>query len=179
MGLSISPYQSRSVHCENHMELLHAHIMKHLIYSALQKGGINCHNRNHAPKGKSCGKGNRMLLRNSHIKETVRIPLGKLLKPGSSRHGCCDGSQFLLFLCLLAKRLRKHICISRTGLLLRRSACLHIKRPDSVEHIRIASGRLIAPAFFCKHMNHNRSFHTLGFIEKTHHLAHIVPVYRS
>ena len=179
MCLTICSNKTCPVHCKDHMKLLHAHIVKHLIHSSLQKGGINGNHRNHSAKCQSGCKGNRMLFCNSHIKEPIRKSLGKLFQPGTIRHGSCNGNQLLFFCCHLAQSICKHIRIARTDLLLGWLSSLDVKRSDSMKHIRILSCRFIATSLFCKNMNHNRPFHTLCLIKKTHHLAHIMPVHRS
>ena len=85
----------RSVHCKNHMKILHTYVVEDLIYRPLKEGRINSHYRNYSAKGQTCSKGNRMLFCNSHVKKPVGKLLSNFLSPVPSGMAAVIPTSFL------------------------------------------------------------------------------------
>ncbi len=79
MGLTVAAYNACPVNSEDHMLILQADIMQHLVISPLQKRRIDRKYRYESFHGQSCRKCNRMLLRNPYIKKSIRKLIVKTL----------------------------------------------------------------------------------------------------
>lgn len=69
MGLSVIPHNPGAVNGQNDMFLADSRIVQYLVIAPLQEGGINRENRKRPVMGKTGGKGDGVLLRDSHIKK--------------------------------------------------------------------------------------------------------------
>ena len=67
-------------------------IVNQLVITSLEEGRIDGHYRAHSLAGQPACKGNRMLFRHSHIKESLREPAIEILQPGAVLHSCRNGT---------------------------------------------------------------------------------------
>src|SRR5699024_12517011 len=69
VSFPVASYQSGSVHREDHMQVLNADVMDHLVKGALQKRRVDRHDRNHSRGGKPGGERDRKSTRlnSSHV----------------------------------------------------------------------------------------------------------------
>ena len=155
VGLSVASHQSCPVYGKKDRKILDTYVMKHLIVSSLQKGGIDCHHRTQARSRHARSACHCMSLRNSHIKKAVRKLFSKSCKSRTVRHSRCHGYQLWMGFPKLAQLSGKYLCIG--GFLLFPiffSRC-NIKRTHTVKYGRILLRRFISLSLFCDHMDQN------------------------
>ena len=164
VGLSIATHQPCTVNGKYNRQILNTHIVQDLVISSLQEGRVDCHHRLHASCCQPCRKGYRMLLRNSHIEESVFIHVTEPLKPCTVRHSGRNCHHFLITLPQLTHYSRENIRIIGHCSGMRRNTSLDIKRIRTMESCRMTFCRTISLALFGHHMNHDSAFHPFGFL---------------
>ena len=97
MRLTVCAYQSCTVDCKNHMQILHTDIMKHLIHCPLKKRRVNCNDRDHSAQRKSCCKTDCVFLCDSYIKKTLRKCFLKSHKAGAYFHSRSNAHKLRIF----------------------------------------------------------------------------------
>ena len=179
MCFSVTSYQTGTVYGKNHMQILNADIMYHLIISPLQKRGIYCNHRLQSCGCQSCGKGHRMLFGNAHIKKTIRKHIMKPLQSGSVRHCCCNSHYIRLTVSHLPHNGRKNICIIGFDSLFLWQTGFNHKWLCSMESGRMTHRRFIALSLLGTDMQQNCTVYLLCFFKCPHQLIDIMSVIRS
>ena len=178
MCLPVAAHQPRSVHGKDHRQILNAHIMEYLVVCPLQKRGVYGHNGLQASRRKPCRKSHRMLFRDPHIEETVRVHIAEPFQACAVRHGRRDSHNFFITLPQLAHDRGKDVRIIGV-----RSGMGRNPRPD-IEGLRaVKSGgmalrRQISLALLGQHMNQHGPLHTLGITDHGDHGGDVMTVHR-
>ena len=92
-----------AVNSKQHRQFLNGNVVDHLIVGALEEAGVNCDNRFVTADSQPCGKGDRVLLGNRHIKILIREGFGETHHTGTFTHGRGDRHQFRIVFCFLAQ----------------------------------------------------------------------------
>lgn len=82
--------------------------MDDLVIGALQEGGVDAHHRQHSLTGKTCRKGDSVLLCHTHIKKALRVTMGKELQSGTVFHGSGDRAELRVLCSLLHQQLAEN-----------------------------------------------------------------------
>ena len=179
MGLSVASHKPCPVNRENHMQVLNADIVKNLIVGPLQEGGIHCHHRLQASGRQPGRKGYRMLLCDSHIKETIRKHILKPFEACSVRHGRSDRHHLLIPIPELAHHRREDIGIIGLRPLMLRQSRLDLKGLRAMKAGRMPLCRSVSLSLSGTDMNQNRMADLFRIPEGAYQLLDVVPVYRS
>jgi hypothetical protein len=108
---AIVPDDTTAVYRENDGQFLKANIMYYLVKGALQESGVNSNNRNKALSGQSGGKGNRVLLADADIIDTLRKFGRDNAQAVTFRHGWCYGHYSGVIAGQSKYRLRKYLAV--------------------------------------------------------------------
>ena len=120
-----------------------------------------------------------MFLRNSHIKEPVRVHIPEALQSGTVRHGCRNSHYPFVPLAQLAHNSGKHIRIIGHGAGMGRNSRLDVKRLCPVESGGMFLRRSIALALLGNHMHQHSSLDSLRFLNDLDQAFDIMSVYRA
>ena len=108
------------------------------------------------------------------------IPNMTIMAPKDENERCRKAHNLLVAVSKLRNRLAKHLSIayrcSRIGNLL---ACRNLEGTGAMELVRTLFCRLIALAFFCQHMHHNRSVNLLRCLQYFNQAVNIMTVNRT
>ena len=91
MRFSVCSHAACPVDGKYYRQVLHAHVLHHLVKTALQERRIYGYKRLHSCLCHSSGKGDCVFFGDSHIEESVRKPLGKFAEACGFTHGCSHG----------------------------------------------------------------------------------------
>ena len=123
--------------------------MDDLVIGALQEGGIDADHRQNSLTGQTGCKGHSVLLGHAHIKEALRVGVGKELQTGAVLHGCSNGADLLVGGSLFVQDIAEHI---REGFLrgyFRVGNAVHkVELRNTVEVAGVALGGGISLALF-------------------------------
>src|SRR6516165_4625037 len=98
MSWTVRPGQPGSIETERNRQVLQSHLLKELIVGALQKRGIDIHDRPDAGLGETSGKSDRMRFADPGVKKALREILADLFQLVSLAHGRRnDGDARILF----------------------------------------------------------------------------------
>ncbi len=179
MSLSVASHQSRPVDGKDYRKVLDTDVMQHLVIGSLQKRRIHREDRPHSSRRQACRESHRMLLRDSHVKETVRIVQAEPLQAGTIRHGRRDRHHFFIALAQLYHAGGEDILIVCLFPAVFRQPCLDIERLRAVESGGMPFRRLVTFAFLGKYMYQDRAFYTFRFFQYVQELADVMSVHGS
>ena len=165
------------IHSENHMKIQHGHILKNLVVGSLEKGGINRHHRDHALLGKAACHGDRVLLRNAHIKQPLRETAHEAQQTGTAGHGCCNGANPGILLSQLHHGFSKRIGVSLHLVPQLLTGC-RVKLADPVELGRILLRKAVASSLLGHHMNQHRLPELLCSVQQRDQAGQIMAIHR-
>ena len=148
MGGPVVPDNPPAVQGQHDGQVLEADIVKHLVVSPLQEGGVNGDNRFEPFRGKPRGKGHPVLLGNAHIEKAVGKLAGKILEPGALAHGRRYGDDLFVLTPQLHHGAAENLRVGRRRARVRNALPgLQAERAYPVEFRRLPFGKLVALAF--------------------------------
>jgi hypothetical protein len=175
--------KARPVKCEYHRKSLNTDIVENLVERSLKEGRIYCADWFSALAGESRGKGDRMLLTNTDIKEPLRMRSLERIQSRSTRHGGGDRDHVRVAIREFDGSLRKNLRISRRQT--NRSAGLpwrttrRIKQLDGVPLNRVLLSEMVA--FALNGVDMDEGWYRLSFcvFQRREQFCHVVPIDRA
>ncbi len=154
--------------------------MDHLVVGSLQEGGINRHDGLQALAGQPGGKGDRVLLGDTHVKVAGGEAFFKLHHAGTFAHGGRDAHQTRVFRGHVAQPLAKHLRESlhrwRAGLL---QAHRRVKLARAMVGDRVCLGQFVALPFFGDHVQELRTFEMFDVFQRGNQRIEVVAIDRA
>ena len=178
MRFTISGNQPGPVNGKHNIQLHQIDIMNHLIIGALEKGGIDCHNRKHPLAGQSGSKSYCVFFCHANIKETLWNAVIEEIQTRTVFHGRGNRTKFGNF----CPQFREtHTKASRERVLWGDfwvGQMVQIKSRYAVEFSRIFLGLFQTFSFLGDYMEKDRSILLVQVREKADEFHYVVTVYR-
>ena len=180
MCVAVITYKACSIQAQSNMQVLNTNIVQHRIIGTLQKRAINGSHRLKSRSSNSGCRSNCVLLRNTHVKKSLRMRLCKSRKSCTVRHGRRNTNNFFISIRQFRNRLAKNLSIGYRCIGIGNFfTCSYFVRAGSMKFIRTFLRRLIALAFFRKHMHHYRPVDFSGSLQYINQAFNIMAVNRS
>lgn len=179
MSGAIIAHKPSPVQGEDHITLRKGHVYDHLVQRPLHEGGIDGYHRLQPRCCQAGSHAHRLLLGDAHIDESLRKALVERPQTRSFLHGCSDGHDALIGLCLLDESASEDIRELRSGsrLGIRLSGC-RIVGADAMETDGVRLGRSIACPFLGDCVDEHGAIHREHQLEHLLHLSDAVAVDR-
>src|SRR5699024_5074497 len=104
-------HKTRPIYRKDNRQILQSHIMYDLVISSLEEGRIHGKYGFDPPCRQSGSKGDRMALRDPHVKKPSGKAAPELGKPGAVSHGSGDDRHFRISFPYVTDYFRKYIRI--------------------------------------------------------------------
>ena len=179
VGLAIARHKASTVHGKQHIQMHQVHIMNHLVISALEEGGVDSHNRQHALAGKARSKGYGVLFRHANVKKAFRNGVVEEVQASAVFHSCRNGAQVRHFPAqgrqLVAEAVRERIL----GRHFRICQVIQIKRGNAVELARVFFRRFQTLTLLGDNMQKHRGILFLQVGKDPGQFGNIVAIHRA
>ena len=179
MRLPVASHKPGPVNTEHHRQILNAYVVQNLIVGSLQERRVNRHDGFQAAGRQSRRKGHRVLLRDPHVKEPLRVHVAEAFQPHTVRHGRRNRHHLLIPLPQLAHDRGKNVRIIRLRLGGTGNARLDIEGLRAVKSGRMPLRGRISPALLGNDMNQHRLLDFPCLPKDMYHLLNIMAVHRS
>ena len=181
MGRAVFAYQAGAIDGEQHIEVLHRHIVNQLVITALQEGGVDRHHRLGAFAGHAGREGHGVLLGNRHIEVTQRETLAERHQVGAFLHRRGNTHQARVGGGHVAQPFAKHPGILRPAGLFRRGGggIEGFEFGDRVVTNRVDFRRSEAFAFFGDDMQELRALEVAHVAQRGDQGGQVVAVDRA
>ncbi|MCW0449647.1 hypothetical protein NB706_002481 [Xanthomonas sacchari] len=180
MGGAIRADHAAAVDREQHIELLHRHVVHQLVVAALQEGGIDRHHGLGTVHGHARGQGHRVLLGDGHVEIALRVFLAETHQARALAHRRGDRQQRRLGRGHVADPVAEHVGVGRRlGARLGHQTLARIERAHGVVADLVALGQFVALALGGDDVQQLRTLEGLERLQRAEQRRQVVAVDRA